>query len=164
MQAMIESAATYTQSIYKCKGCPPQNQCTVLQFFIRSKLVWGGHSCPPPLILILISERLPGLVVRHTCSTTPLPATCFNTLISKRLEKNGEINKPRKQRQCGPECQPGHDYPFTLTREKDSIARPVVGLPMESAGRKVVKVVKINMFFFNWGSNGSSSLESERMR
>ena len=122
----------------------------MLQFFIRSQLVWGGHSCPPPLILILISERLPGLVVRHTCSTTPLPATCFNTgFISKRLEKNGE---------------PGHDYPFTLTREKDSIARPVVGLPMESAGRKVVKVVKINMFFFNWGSNGSSSLESERMR
>jgi len=66
MQAMIESAATYTQSIYKCKGCPPQNQCTVLQFFIRSQLVWGGHSCPPPLILILISERLSGLVVRHT--------------------------------------------------------------------------------------------------
>jgi hypothetical protein len=78
--------------------------------------------------------------------------------------KERQINKPRKQRQCGPECQPGHDYPFTLTREKDSIARPVVGLPMESAGRKVVKVVKINMFFFNWGSNGSSSLESERMR
>src|SRR6266550_4591545 len=125
MQAMIESAATYTQSIYKCKGCPPQNQCTVLQFLIRSQLVWGGHSCPPPL-------------------------TCLNTgFISKRLEKNGE---------------PRHDYPFTLTREKDSIARPVVGLPMESAGRKVVKVVKINMFFFNWGSNGSSSLESERIR
>ena len=59
---------------------------------------------------------------------------------------------------------PEHDYPFTLTREKDRIARPVVGLPMESAGRKVVKVVKISMFFFNWGSNGSSSLESERMR
>jgi hypothetical protein len=95
MQAMIESAATYTQSIYKCKGCPPQNQCTVLQFFIRSQLVWGGHSCSPPLILILISERLPGLVVRHTCSTTPLPATCFNTgFISKWLEKNGEINNP----------------------------------------------------------------------
>ena len=54
--------------------------------------MWGGHSCPPPLILILISERLPGLVVRHICSTTPLPATCFNTgFTSKRLEKNGEI-------------------------------------------------------------------------
>ena len=34
---MIESAATYTQSIYKCKGCPPQNQSTVLQFFIRGQ-------------------------------------------------------------------------------------------------------------------------------
>ena len=57
MQAMIESAATYTQSIYKCKGCPPQNQSTVLQFFIRSQLMWGGHSCPPPLILVLMSEK-----------------------------------------------------------------------------------------------------------
>ncbi len=56
------------------------------------------------------------------------------------------------------------DYPFTLTREKDNTARPVVGLPMESAGRNVVKVVKISMFFFTCGSNGSSSLESERMR
>jgi hypothetical protein len=36
MQAMIEPAAIYTKSIYKCKGCPPQNQCTLLQFFIRN--------------------------------------------------------------------------------------------------------------------------------
>jgi hypothetical protein len=39
-------------------------------------------------------------------------------------------------------------YPFTLTLENDKIARPVVGRPMESAGRNVVKVVKMSMFFF----------------
>ena len=167
MQAMIESAATDTQSIYKCKGCPPQNQSTVLQFLIRSQLVWGGHSFPPPLILILISGKTtrPGGSAHLFNDTAACNLLAYREFISKRLEKNGEINKPRKQRQSGgPPCQPGPDYPFTLTREKDSIARPVVGLPMESAGRKVVKVVKISMFFFNWGSKGSSSLESERMR
>src|SRR5580693_587014 len=51
-------------------------------------------------------------------------------------------------------------YPFTLTRENDNIARPVVGLPIESAGRKVVKVVKISMFFFTCGSSALSSFES----
>jgi hypothetical protein len=55
-------------------------------------------------------------------------------------------------------------YPFTLTLENDNIARPVVGRPMESAGRKVVKVVKISMFFLTCGSNEASSLEPERMR
>jgi hypothetical protein len=55
MQAMIEPAAIYTKSIYKCKGCPPQNQCTLLQFFIRNLTCVGGHSYPPPLILIFRS-------------------------------------------------------------------------------------------------------------
>ena len=55
-------------------------------------------------------------------------------------------------------------YPFTLTLENDNMARPVVGLPIESAGRNVVKVVKMSMFFFTCGSNALSSLESERMR
>ena len=59
---------------------------------------------------------------------------------------------------------PRTTYPFTLTLENDNIARPVVGLPMESAGRNVVKVVKMSMFFFTCGSNVASSLESERMR
>ena len=41
-----------------------------------------------------------------------------------------------------------HCYPFTLILEKDNTARPEVGTPMESAGRKRVKVVKISIFFF----------------
>jgi hypothetical protein len=82
MRATIEPVA-----IYKCKGCPPQNQCTPLRFIIRM------FPCPPG------SRR-------------------------------------------------GERYPFTLTRENDNMARPVVGRPIESAGRKVVKVVKMSMFFF----------------
>ena len=34
-------------------------------------------------------------------------------------------------------------YPFTLTMENDSTARPTVGLPIEVAGRKVVNSVSI---------------------
>jgi hypothetical protein len=63
-----------------------------------------------------------------------------------------------RRRRCG------NSYPFTLTRENDSIARPVVGLPMESAGRNVVNVVKMSMSFLTRGNNELSSLESERMR
>lgn len=55
-------------------------------------------------------------------------------------------------------------YPFTLTLENDSMARPVVGLPIESAGRNVVKVVKMSMFFFTCGSNAASSFEPDRIR
>src|SRR5437762_4578906 len=36
---------------YKCKGCPSQNQCTLLQFLIRRRVVRVGHSCPPPFYL-----------------------------------------------------------------------------------------------------------------
>ena len=61
-------------------------------------------------------------------------------------------------------CRRGQSYPFTLTLENDSIARPVVGRPIESAGRNVVKVVKMSMSFFTRGNNELSSLESERMR
>ncbi len=163
---MIESAATYTQSIYKCKGCPPQNQSTVLQFFIRGQPVWGIlPSAAFASDFDLRKTSRPcwfGTRVQRQCCLQPasiqdsfLPAS-RGTARSSNAENNVKSGRP--------ECHPEHDYPFTLTREKDRIARPVVGLPMESAGRKVVKVVKISMFFFNWGSNGSSSLESERMR
>ena len=47
----------------------------------------------------------------------------------------------------------GYALPFTLTRENDKIARPVVGRPMENAGRKMVKVVKISVFFFTCGGS-----------
>jgi hypothetical protein len=50
-------------------------------------------------------------------------------------------------------------YPFTLIFENDSTARLCVGRPIDSAGRKVVKI----SICFTWGKT-SESLESERMR
>jgi hypothetical protein len=102
------------------------------------------RSCGKPLPVILLDSGMPGSSKGTTGLTTP------------------ETNLKGGGQECP--LHTAANYPFTLTRENDNIARPVVGLPMESAGRKVVKVVKISMFFFNWGSNGSSSLESDRMR
>ena len=51
-------------------------------------------------------------------------------------------------------------YPRTLIFEKDSTARPVVGRPMEVAGRNVVKI----SMFLTFGSNSLDCTESERMR
>ena len=106
--------------------------------------------CPPALLW----EAFAGHIAGFMCAG--------------RVNRNGGINqtrnRPQGRRKRVSAPHTAANYPFTLTRENDNIARPVVGLPMESAGRKVVKVVKISMFFFNCGSNGSSSLESDRMR
>src|SRR5437762_13136812 len=51
-------------------------------------------------------------------------------------------------------------YPRTLILEKDSTARPVVGRPMDVAGRNVVKI----SMFLTWGSNSLDCTESDRMR
>ena len=51
-------------------------------------------------------------------------------------------------------------YPRTLILENDSTARPVVGRPMEVAGRNVVKI----SMFLTWGSNSLDCTGSDRMR
>ena len=51
-------------------------------------------------------------------------------------------------------------YPLTLILENESTAVPVVGRPIESAGRKVVKISR----FFNCGSTALASSGCERMR
>ena len=51
-------------------------------------------------------------------------------------------------------------HPLTLILENESTAVPVVGRPIESAGRKVVKISR----FFNCGSTALASSGCDRMR
>ncbi len=51
-------------------------------------------------------------------------------------------------------------YPRTLIFENDNTALPEVGLPIDVAGRKVVKM----SMFFTCGSNDLASVGFERMR
>ena len=51
-------------------------------------------------------------------------------------------------------------YPLTLIFENDNTALPEVGLPIDVAGRKVVKM----SMFFTCGSNDLASVGFERMR
>jgi hypothetical protein len=52
------------------------------------------------------------------------------------------------------------NQPFTLILEKEITARPAVGRPIESAGRKVVKISR----FFTCGSMALASSDCDRMR
>ena len=75
---------------------------------------------------------------------------------------NGQTSKYKLP--TGPRNSPlgvtKESYPRTLILAKDKTARPVVGLPIYVAGRKVVK---INMFFTSLGKS-FLPLGSERMR
>lgn len=51
-------------------------------------------------------------------------------------------------------------YPLTLIFENDRTAVPFVGLPIESAGRNVVKISR----FFNCGNTAFASSGCDRMR
>ena len=53
------------------------------------------------------------------------------------------VNRPRRPESQGQSLS-SLDYPFTSILEKDSMARPDVGAPIDVAGRNVVK---ISMFF-----------------
>jgi peptidoglycan/LPS O-acetylase OafA/YrhL len=55
-------------------------------------------------------------------------------------------------------------YPFTLIFENESTARPAVGLPIDSAGRNVVKVIKSISMLFCCGANSFELSGSDRMR
>jgi hypothetical protein len=50
-------------------------------------------------------------------------------------------------------------YPRTLTRENDNTARDEIGLPIDMAGRKVVKI----NILFTCGNNCCDSFGSERI-
>jgi hypothetical protein len=56
--------------------------------------------------------------------------------------------------------RPPPPYPLTLIFENESTARPAVGMPIEVAGRKVVKM----SMFFTCGNNSCESLELDKIR
>ena len=158
-----------------------------VQILVVSTGVDGGKHCEQSLVgvqghraLILRRRQLRQQGKQGRVKRASEPTTQGNLLQAGRYAGYDLLSKCKG---CSPENQwtllqlliqncffaaepPGtrRRYPFTLTFENDSIARPVVGLPMESAGRNVVKVVKISMFFLTCGSSALSSLESERMR
>ncbi len=90
------------------------------------------------------------------------PPWLRNTFTTEDTEEHGENTLENtidpRLKPCPPDSY--SSYPFTLIFEKEITARPGVGTPIESAGRKVVKIRR----FFNCGSTSLVPSGSERMR
>ena len=109
--------------------------------------------------------------IRWTLSSTGKPngtEFCFDTWSRRKSSKSTIADRPsdgskrkRAERLFRPSvCWKLEGYPFTLIFENDNTARLGVGRPIDSAGRKVVKI----SICFTFGSTSCDSFESERIR